>query len=40
MKSLMLLLILFGLFGLKLFAQEQIVGDLKVQGNKKQKHLL
>ncbi|MCH7524987.1 MAG: outer membrane protein assembly factor [Bacteroidetes bacterium] len=37
MKRSMLLLILFGLFGLKMFAQEQIVADLKVQGNKKTK---
>ncbi len=37
MKRAILLLILFGLFGLELIAQEQIVADLKVQGNKKLK---
>jgi len=37
MKKAILLLILLGLFGLKLFSQELIVADLKVQGNKKLK---
>ncbi len=37
MRKAVLLLFLFGLLGLKLFAQELMVADLKVQGNKKLK---
>ena len=37
MRKIITFLFLFGLFGLNLFSQEQIVSDLKVQGNKKLK---
>lgn len=37
MNKTLIFIFLFGLFGLNIFSQEQVVSDLKVQGNKKLK---